>query len=262
MAIYRGVSGVNREIKKIYRGVSGVNREIKEVWRGVGGVNRKAFAAGQAISNLDVGSTVKISVNGTSKAFLVVHQGNPSTSLYDSSCAGTWMLMKDIYEKRQWDAEENNSYADSDIHAYLNSTFLNLIAIKDSIKQVKIPYRPGSGSNKTVNSGANGLSCKVFLTSYTELGGSNSYAPIDGEKLPYFSSSAIRIAYLNGTAVSWSTRTPRTSGVNVWRVTDSGATGAYMSPTSSDYGVRPAFILPSDFEVSSSADSDGDYTII
>ena len=43
MSIYRGVSGVNREIKAQYRGVNGVNREIKEQWRGVGGVNRLVF---------------------------------------------------------------------------------------------------------------------------------------------------------------------------------------------------------------------------
>ena len=43
MSIYRGVSGVNREIKAQYRGVGGVNREIKEQYRGVGGVNRLVF---------------------------------------------------------------------------------------------------------------------------------------------------------------------------------------------------------------------------
>lgn len=45
MAIYRGVGGVNREIKAQYRGVGGVNREIKEQYRGVGGVNRIVFTS-------------------------------------------------------------------------------------------------------------------------------------------------------------------------------------------------------------------------
>lgn len=43
-----------------------------------------------------VGSTVKIKVNGTVKDFIIVHQGKPS-SVYDDSCNGTWVLMKDIY---------------------------------------------------------------------------------------------------------------------------------------------------------------------
>ena len=54
--------------------------------------------------------------------------------------------MKDIYEKRQWNSSNTNDYANSTIHSYLNSTFLNLLEpnIKRAIKQVKLPYRKGS----------------------------------------------------------------------------------------------------------------------
>lgn len=34
--------------------------------------------------------------------------------------------MKDIYENRQWHSSNTNDYANSTIHSYLNSTFLNL----------------------------------------------------------------------------------------------------------------------------------------
>lgn len=44
MTLYRGVGGINQELKQQFRGVSGVNREIKEQYRGVGGVNRKVFS--------------------------------------------------------------------------------------------------------------------------------------------------------------------------------------------------------------------------
>ena len=43
MSIFRGVDGVNREIKKIYRGIGGVNREIKEIYRSVDNRNQKVF---------------------------------------------------------------------------------------------------------------------------------------------------------------------------------------------------------------------------
>ncbi|MDF2857964.1 MAG: hypothetical protein K0Q87_3815 [Neobacillus sp.] len=43
MTIYRGLSGVNREVKQQCREVGGVNREIKEQHRGIGGFNRKVF---------------------------------------------------------------------------------------------------------------------------------------------------------------------------------------------------------------------------
>ena len=105
-----------------------------------------------------VGSIVKLKVNGTAKEFIVVHQGKPS-SLYDESCNGTWLLMKDVYEIRQWHSSNVNNLENSTIHSYLNTTFLNLFesSIKDAIKQVKIPYRANGGCGGTVRSGANGL---------------------------------------------------------------------------------------------------------
>ena len=67
-----------------------------------------------------VGSIVKIKVNGAAKDFIIVHQGKPS-SVYDDSCNGTWLLMKDIYEKRQWNSSNTNDYANSTIHSYLTA---------------------------------------------------------------------------------------------------------------------------------------------
>ena len=67
-----------------------------------------------------VGSTVKIKVNGTVEDFIIIHQGKPS-SVYDDSCNGTWLLMKDIYTTRNWD-DSNCDYLNSDMTAYLNGT--------------------------------------------------------------------------------------------------------------------------------------------
>ena len=53
------------------------------------------------LGDMAVGSTVKIKVNGTAKDFIIVHQGNPDSTIYDSSCDGTWVLMKDS-ERKSW----------------------------------------------------------------------------------------------------------------------------------------------------------------
>lgn len=201
-----------------------------------------------------VGSIVKLKVNGTAKEFIVVHQGKPS-SIYDESCNGTWLLMKDIYENRVWQSENINKYESSDIHAYLNSTFLNLFDsnIKDAIKQVKIPYRKNGGSDGTDQSGANGLPCKVFLLSGYEVGwttSDNGYFPEDGAKLSYFESGTgssannKRIAKLNGSAAFWWLRSATGGTSSVWGVLSNGD---YSSDyTSSSYGIRPALVLPPD----------------
>lgn len=205
-----------------------------------------------------VGSIVKIKVNGASKDFIVVHQGKPS-SVYDDSCNGTWLLMKDIYENRAWHSSNTNDYANSTIHSYLNSTFLNLFEsnIKNAIKQVKIPYRKGHGTSTTVTSGSNGLSAKIFLLSTTETSFSYSYMPRgEGAELAYFKgcadngSDSKRVAYLNGSATGWWLRSP---GCNITsnRALVVGSAGTSGDTNcSSSRGIRPALILPSTLLVS------------
>lgn len=207
-----------------------------------------------------VGSIVNLKVNGTAKEFIVVHQGKPS-SIYDESCNGTWLLMKDIYEKRAWHSSGINKYESSDIHSYLNNTFINLFDnnIKDAIKQVKLPYRKNGGEGQD-QSGANGLPCKIFPLSGYEVGfTTNDYSnlPVDGAKLSYFESgtdsSALnnRIAYLNGSAASWWLRSPLANNdSNVFYVDIYGFYN--YEPAYYSYGIRPALILPQDMEVDSS----------
>lgn len=206
-----------------------------------------------------VGSIVKIKVNGASKDFIVVQQGNPNTSTYDSSCAGTWLLMKDIYEKRQWNSSNTNDYANSTIHSYLNSTFLNLLEsnIKTAIKQVKLPYRKGSGSSETVTSGSNGLSAKIFLLSAAETSFSHVYMPSgEGTELAYFkgcaddSSDSKRVAYFGRFADFWWLRSPSCSGYSTYVLYVSSDGGLDDYGGSSGYGIRPAFVLPSTLLVS------------
>lgn len=202
-----------------------------------------------------VGSIVKLKVGSAAKEFIVVHQGLPS-SLYDASCDGTWLLMKDIYENRAWHNSNVNKYETSNINTYLNGPFFNLFDsnIKNAIKQVKIPYRKG-GPNGTDQSGANGLSAKIFLLSGYEVGWTTNYNigfPIDGAKLDYFesgtstSANSKRIANYGGSAAYWWLRSPCSDPNDyVWRVTRSGdySNNKYASDS---YGIRPALVLSSD----------------
>lgn len=210
------------------------------------------------LSSKAIGSTIKLKVNGSAKDFIVVHQGKPS-SVYDDSCNGTWLLMKDIYENRQWHSSNTNDYANSTIHSYLNSTFLNLFEsnIKKAIKQVKLPYRKGSGTSTTVTSGSNGLSAKIFLLSATETSFNfSSYMPSgEGAELAYFkgcadnSSDSKRVAYLNGSAAAWWLRSPGCGYFSGALCVGSNGDG-FNGICSNSCGIRPALILPSTLLVS------------
>ena len=210
--------------------------------------------ANKAISTLTVGSSVYLNVGGVRKEFLVVHQGLPS-SLYDASCDGTWLLMKDIYENRQWDSSDYNAYETSTVNTYLNGPFFSRFDsnIQGIIKQVKIPYRKNGGTGSTDQSGANGLPAKIFLLSAYEVGFMNHYSsdyPVEGAKLDYFESGSgtsatnKRIANLNGSTADWWLRSPRIEYKDyVLRIYSDGQCGDGV--VSYPYGIRPALVLPS-----------------
>lgn len=210
------------------------------------------------MSDLEIGQTIKLNLNGTPWDWMVVHQGLPS-SIYDASCDGTWLLLKDIYEERAWGNTGVNKLESSTVHSYLNGDFLNLFdgKVKGAIKQVKIPYRKNGGSGGTDQSGANGLPAKIFLLSGYEVGwttSDSSVFPVDGAKLSYFESGTgtsannKRIAKLNNSASYWWLRSSSTSGTeNARLVTPDGKPSS--GRTNNLFGIRPAIILPSDMLV-------------
>ena len=259
------INGTAYEVKGGKCLVNGTIYDIKKGRTLIGGTGYDITLPGIGImvSTLSVGQSVYMKVNGTAKEFIVVHQGKPS-SIYDDSCNGTWLLMKDIYENRQWNSSDVNKLESSTIHAYLNSTFLDLFDsnIKDAIKQVKIPYRKNGGSDGTTQQGVNGLPCKVFLLSAPEV--HYEHRKVDsgeGAALSYFASCATnaadskRVASMNHYAKSWWTRSPRTNYTSyAWGITSKG--DLFDGHASDSYGIRPAFIIRSDALI------DADFNII
>lgn len=219
-----------------------------------------AAPAGTQIGTLEVGTLVKMNINGAPWEWRIVHQGLPG-DMYDSSCDGCWLLLENIYETRQWNSKNENGYGNSTIYPYVNGDFFARldVGIQSQVKEVKIPYRPGTGTGENVSSGGNGLLCKAFLLSSTELGfvSSNSYKfPIEGSKLSYFqdcnenpvSDEGKRVAKMDGTNTAWATRTPdRTFPASNDFVGTSGRLNFNSATTA--YGIRPALILPSTAKV-------------
>ena len=212
--------------------------------------------ASVALGTKAIGSTVKLKVNGTLRDFILVHKGKPG-SMYDASCDGVWLLMKDCYEAKRWHSSNVNDYANSEVHSYLNSAFLNLFDadIRAQIKQVKLPYRAGSGYGKIVTSGASGLSTKIFLLSSTEVNLVHGYEPTnEGACLSYFSGTVQngadtkRVANYNGSAVGWWLRSPdchSSYGAAYALFVISNGDWNYYYCSHTGWYLRPALVLPS-----------------
>ena len=249
MAEYRGVGNVAREISKKYRGIGNVSREVTKRYRGVGGVAREVFSSGMPVSELELGDSVYLNVNGTPTEFFIIHKGLPST-MYDNSCDGVWLLSKYSDHGMNYHSEHSNDYVNLDIFDYVHETFLNLldIEVQNIIKQVKIPYVNGNG-NGTVLSGTNGLSCKTFLLSACEVGFTTSDSTsimIDGAALDYFTSAESRLLKRSSTSSAtygWNLRTPKKDSTST--MFGVGTEGQLASINRSYfYYARPALILP------------------
>ena len=207
---------------------------------------------GIAAGDLSVEQEVILNENGTPVNYIVVHQGLPG-DMYDASCEGTWLLRKDIRENGQWNSSNVNTLAGSTIMSTMAGYLTSYDAkVQEAIKTVKIPYCAGNGSS-AVNSGANGLECKIFPLSATEVGFNMSYMPTkEGVELAYFSGCADdgadnkRVAYLNSSATNWWLRSPfcNSSVGSTYALFVRGNGNWNSGICSNSYGIRYTLILP------------------
>lgn len=214
-------------------------------------------SSGIPAGDLEVGKVVRLNENGTPVDYLVVNQGIPEDSpLYDASCEGTWLLRKDIREMGPFNSGGGNALPGSSILSTMSGYIKDYdLPVQAAIKTVKVPYCVWNGS-ATVNSGENGLQCRVFPISGYEIGLNNSlssYLPIDGAKLSYFidgdgaDARSKRIAKFNMTNELYWTRSPsNANNAGNWYIFVDGSYGNSYSYNS--YGIRPALILPYDFQ--------------
>ena len=210
----------------------------------------------QPISALAVGSSVYCNYNGAKTECIVVHQGNPDPSKYDSSCNGTWCLVK--YDANAggttvpFNIGNYNIYEGGYYDDYLNTTYLNGLDIKDKISTVTLPIRFTTMSGK-----------KCFALSSYEIGITSAETNMsyrEGAKLDYFASGDTDAArqkriYKRGeqyaATYNWWTRSANTSdsetACNIKATSNPGQ--FQFSNCSGAFSPRPAFILPLDTNV-------------
>lgn len=244
------INGTSYDIKGGRTLIGGTGYDIKKGRTLIGGTGYD-ISFGTPVGELAGGTSVFMNVNGVRTEFIVVHQGNPNPALYDASCDGTWLLMKDVYTTMSMDYS-STGYKNSDVHSYLNGEFLSLFetSIQNAIKQVKIPYRDGDG-RAAIKTGANGLLAKIFLLSASEIG--ENYFGEDGATLDYFkdvqTNNSKLEAYYNGKLSGWQLRSTTYSATYKSNWTAHVNVNRYgsISITGSVYGaeeVRPALIVP------------------
>jgi hypothetical protein len=65
------------------------------------------------LGSLAVGDIVSLTYNGAATDFIIIQQGNPDSSFYDSSCDGTWLMNRYVYDELQWNVSNSNIFTSS-----------------------------------------------------------------------------------------------------------------------------------------------------
>lgn len=214
-------------------------------------------ADGISLSALPEGAVVMLEESGSPVAFYVAKHD------YESGLNGagrTLLVRKECYDLRAFHSTQNNSYSTSDINTWLNEDYR---ALFDSHMQTAIGttkfYNTVGHGNSTITT----LERNIFLLSLTELGGAHNVANTEGTVLPI--SSTLKVALLNGSAVTQWTRTPinGSSGTYLYYVMAMSSSGStYYKTATASNGARPAFTLPSTTKFRNETNADGSYSIL
>ena len=191
------------------------------------------FVKRVSLGSLAAGSVVYIKESGSLVPFYVACHN------YESSKNGTGrtlMVRKDVHSIRSWHSSNlNYQYKVTAINTWLNGTYKSSF---DSAVQSAM----GSTTIRVTNGIMEDYSCSIFLLSaYEILGYTPASANKEGSPLP--TGDAIRIAYFNGSAHPYWTRSPKTdNSMDVYNIDERGYTQYYYANRTS--GVRPCFTLP------------------
>lgn len=157
----------------------------------------------RSILEANIGEIVNIREDNTPTEFIVIQKGDPFLN-YTKYENGLYALPKDIPSQEYigfrhdvtllrkdihslgWFYPYSHDYRNSDLHKWCNEDYLNLIQedIRNAILPVYIPYF--NGTRDIVSVAYNGLRCKVFILSMTEVNLENPYSPSEGVTFTYF----------------------------------------------------------------------------
>ena len=210
---------------------------------------------GQLLSNLAAGSLVKLAENGHDRKFIKLDNDHYGTG------TGVTLIRKDAFSEIAWNASDNGAYK----NRYFGCTLDNFcdgiwpLKLDDKVRECLVPVPIVVAEGNQVST-LHTIYRKAFALSCTEAGVSGWQT--EGNAFSYFSSNALRIAYLEDTttAARWGLRSPYSDAYNAYYIYTGGTVDndsvyrAYFAP-------RPAFNLKSEIVVSDSTDADGCYTI-
>lgn len=199
---------------------------------------------GAPISELPLGALINIGTDGGA--------GAPNYEIADKDnlvSGGVVLVRKEIYSNSVFGS--NVLYSNSTLDNLINTTIYSRMPQKLRDKMMDVTfYLAGSGD----------ITRKMFALSYTMAGFTGS----EGKHLQLYTSDALRIKKLNGSAHIWWLSSKSPYDRRVWVIYKNGRNfdGAYGADVSISLGVVPAFVIPSKISYDSTPNTDGSYNLI
>lgn len=198
-------------------------------------VDDSLFALSQRadIGDLPLGAEFALYENGVLVPYLKIGANYENTGR-------ALVVRKNSYAEGALQEGSVGQYANSRVDAFLNNEFINVLdtAVRAVLTDTPIDVHNGL----TVGT----ISRKIFLLSRTEYNFSGGQ--VEGDIQYYFTNPDRRIARYDGFAYEHWTRTIMLSQEEAVYVTNTGALGT-GNPVVFRAGIRPAFTLPTSFEV-------------
>lgn len=187
------------------------------------------------IANIAIGTEFGLYENGILVPFikLVNNYANSGRVL---------VIRRDVASVAALRATGVGYYESSSTDTWLNNTYINTLdeLTQSVLQEVAVPVQTSAGVGS--------INRKAFLLSMQELSMTSSGMPLEGTSLAYFNSNSRRMAMMRGVEQSYWTRTINVSNGNAVHVHAYGGVSTSNANTA-QHGIRPAFTLPSSFEV-------------
>ena len=196
------------------------------------------------IGNIVIGTEFVLSEGGIRVPFIKL------TSEYGGT-ARCLVIRKNIYKKDVLStSDQGNNYENCQTDLWLNDETAGYLSLLESNILGNILAVPVDTAAGTYPKVLKTIQRKAFLLSRRELGFSQDKINLyEGIPITYFNSDVRRTAQYNGAAADYWTRTPISGNTSESNCVNSA--GNYTTQLSYSYvaGIRPAFTLPSDFEI-------------
>lgn len=216
--------------------VNGTAYSIKKGRTLIGGTGYD-ITFGTPLGSIQEGQVIQIHENGVAVDYFVARH-NYEAGLNGNG--GTLVFRKPSAGEVVWDSGDA-SYSESEIDAWLNTTFLNHLSLGaiNAIRATKIESAPVSSWLASV------IERKIFLPSLLELGGSDHSAPLEGEMIP---ASSLIIDNGEVASVFWTRSNIHNEPYMAFTMSTGGGVDELYKGAGEK--VRPMFVLDSNADIS------------